>query len=48
MSEQEIFDQRLEKISQIKSKGINPYPTKFLATFLTKCPAAIFLSADAF
>ncbi|MFA5779672.1 MAG: lysine--tRNA ligase [Elusimicrobiota bacterium] len=32
MSEQEIFDQRLEKISQIKSKGINPYPTKFLAT----------------
>lgn len=32
MAEQEIFDQRLEKISQIKSKGINPYPTKFLAS----------------
>ena len=32
MSEQEIFDQRLEKISQIKSKGINPYPAKFVPT----------------
>ncbi|MFH1540442.1 MAG: lysine--tRNA ligase [Elusimicrobiota bacterium] len=32
MSEQEIFDQRLEKISQLKSKGIQPYPTKFIST----------------
>jgi len=29
MAEEEIFTQRLDKIAQLKSKGINPYPAKF-------------------
>jgi len=33
MAEEEIFTQRLDKIAQLKSKGINSYPTKFDITF---------------
>jgi len=29
MAEEDIFTQRLEKIRNLKEKGINPYPTKF-------------------
>ncbi|MDD5687688.1 MAG: lysine--tRNA ligase [Elusimicrobia bacterium] len=32
MAEEEIFTQRLEKIEQLKTYGINPYPNKFVAT----------------
>jgi len=32
MAEEELYNQRLEKISLLKNKQINPYPTKFVST----------------
>lgn len=32
MAEEEIYTQRLEKISRLKKEGINPYPNKFVST----------------